>query len=40
MAVHFTIMRSQKQIKLTAAKFTYMNLNTFKNVSFLLGFKK
>lgn len=32
MAIRFTMMRSQKPINLTAAKFTIMNLNTFKNV--------
>ena len=32
-AVEFTLVRSQKSIKLTAANFTVMNLQTFKNVS-------
>jgi hypothetical protein len=34
MAVHFSLMRAQKPVKLTAAKFADINLETLKNVSF------
>lgn len=33
MAVHFSLIRAQKTVKLTAGKFTDINLQTFKNVS-------
>ncbi|CAG9808358.1 unnamed protein product [Chironomus riparius] len=32
MAIHFSLMRAQKPIKLTAAKFADINLETFKNI--------
>ena len=34
MAVHFSLMRAQKPIKLTAANFADINLQTLKNVSY------